>query len=83
MNLSQMTLTIDSDVVKNLKPISNVEFVLKNGATLNADCVLSPEDFVRLWNNPFNRTVKICSGGSNYVFVRKKHITSFKVAPIA
>lgn len=83
MNLSQMTLTIDSEVVKNLKPISTVEFVLNNGTTLKTDCILSPEDFVRLWNKPFDRTVKICSGGSNYVFVRKKHITSFRVMPIA
>lgn len=82
MNLSQMTLTIDSEVVKNLKPISTVEVTLNSGAAMSVPCILSPEDFVRLWNNPLNRTIKICSGGSNYVFIRRKSITSFRVMPI-
>ena len=83
MNLSQMTLTIDSEVVKNLKPVSTIEFILTNGSVLKVPSVLSPEDFVRLWNKPLNRTVKICSGGSSYTFIRKKQITSFSVAPVA
>lgn len=83
MNLTQMTLTIDSEVVKNLKAVSTIEFILTNGSVLKVPSVLSPEDFVRLWNKPLNRIVKICSGGSSYTFIRKNQITSFSVAPVA
>ena len=77
-----MTSTTDSEVVKDLKPASKIELVFRNGSSIRTDCILLPEDFMRIWNKPFTRYIKICSGGNSYVFARKKYVVSLKVVPV-
>ncbi len=81
MTLATMLSKCDAEVAKDLKPISTVTVTLSSNATIEIPCTLTPEDLMKVWNNPFRRTIKFCGGGNSYVVIKKKNIAIFGAKP--
>ncbi len=83
MTLATMLSKGDAEVATDLKPVSTVTVTLSSNATIEIPCTLMPEDLMKVWNNPFRKTIKFCGGDNSYVCIKKKNVAILWVKPKA
>ena len=72
-------MNVDLDGI-SFEPITNIVFIMKNGAQIGVGTPLTVAAFTELWNTP-KRKIKVITGKGSYAYINKRHVDFYHVFP--
>ncbi len=77
-SLEELNVNLD-DV--SFEPITNVVFIMKNGAQIGVGTPLTVSAFTEIWNAR-KRKLKVITGKDSYAYINKRRVDFYHVFPV-
>lgn len=76
-SLEELNVNLD-DV--SFEPITNIVFIMKNGAQIGVGTPLTVSAFTEIWNT-HKRKIKVITGKDSYAYINKRRVDFYHIFP--